>query len=87
LAACNQTGAGSVAAETAAALDPTGLAGVGVTLAQSAEAEANAGKIDFSAFGTRLSDVAAGNTAGPNYMAGFDRQAALVMARLLSMGR
>ncbi len=81
LAACNQTGAGSVAGEAAAALDPTGLAGVGVSLARSAEAEASAGSIDFSAFGTRLSEVAAGNTAGPNYLAGFDRQAAIVMAR------
>lgn len=80
LAACNQTGAGSVAAGVATSLDPTGVSGAALSLAASAEPEARAQTVDFSLLGSRLSDVAAGNTAGPNYMGEFDRQAAGMMA-------
>ncbi|MEE1612299.1 hypothetical protein [Microvirga sp. CF3016] len=83
LAACNQTGAGSVALGTATGLDPTGLSGTAVSLVQSAQPERDPDpqSIDFSQFASRLSDVAAGNTARPNYLSGFDRQAGLVTAR------
>lgn len=80
LAACNQTGAGSAAADVATSLDPTGVSGAALSLAASAEPEARAQTVDFSLLGPRLSDVAAGNTAGPNYMGEFDRQATRMMA-------
>lgn len=83
LAACNQTGAGSVAVGAATGLDPTGLSGTAVSLAQSAqpEQEPDPQNLDFSKFASRLSDVAAGNTARPNYLGEFDRQSSLMMAR------
>lgn len=80
LAACNQTGAGSAVVGAATSLDPTGISGAAVSMAQSAEPETRSQTVDFSLLGPRLSDVAAGNTAGPNYMAEFDRQAAQMMA-------
>jgi hypothetical protein len=83
LAACNQTGAGSVAVGVATGLDPTGLSGTAVSLAQSAQPERDPDpqNIDFSRFASRLSDVAAGNTARPNYLGEFDRQVSLMTAR------
>lgn len=81
LAACNQTGAGSAALGAATSLDPTGISGAAVSLAGSAEPEVSSQTVDFSLLGPRLSDVAAGNTAGPNYMGEFDRQAAQMMAK------
>lgn len=80
LAGCNQTGAGSAAVGMATSLDPTGVSGAALSLAESAEPETNSRTVDFSLLGPRLSDVAAGNTAGPNYMGEFDRQAAQMMA-------
>jgi len=83
LAACNQTGPGSVALGAATGLDPTGLSGSAVGLAQSVqpEQEPDSQDIDFSRFAPRLADVAAGNTARPNYLGEFDRQSSLMMAR------
>jgi hypothetical protein len=78
LAACNQSTAGSMATGAASALDPTGLSGAAIGMAQ---AESSASGVDFSMIGTRLTDVAAGNTAGPNYLAGFDQQASRIMAQ------
>jgi hypothetical protein len=83
LAACNQTGtAGSVAAGAAAALDPTGLSGAAIDMAQAQAAsdDADTDK-DFSFFAPRLSDIAAGNVAPPNYMGGVDRMTEQMMAR------
>lgn len=77
LAACNQSTAGSVAADAASALDPTGLSSAAVGMTQPETASSS---MDFSLIGTRLSDVAAGNTAGPNYLASFDQQASRIMA-------
>ena len=83
LAACNQNGAGSVALGAATGLDPTGLSGTAVGLVQSAQPERDPDpqSVDFSRFASRLSDVAAGNTARPNYLGELDRQSSLVMAR------
>jgi hypothetical protein len=83
LAACNQNGAGSVALGAATGLDPTGLSGTAVGLVQSAQPERDPDpqSVDFSRFASRLSDVAAGNTARPNYLGELDRQSNLVMAR------
>ncbi|MBJ6125235.1 RT0821/Lpp0805 family surface protein [Microvirga splendida] len=78
LAACNQTGAGSTALGVASALDPTGLSGVAMDLA---EAEDDSSQADFSAMAPRLKDIAAGDTSGPNYMAPVDREIAATMAR------
>lgn len=82
-AACNQTGAGSVAVEAATALDPTGLSGTAISLAESAQPERDPDpqNMDFSLFASRLSDIASGNTARPNYLREFDRQANLMMAK------
>ena len=80
LAGCNQTGAaGSVAAGAAAALDPTGLSGAALDMAE-AQADASA-TMDFSSFAPRLSDIAAGNVAPPNYMAEVDKTTGRIMAR------
>jgi hypothetical protein len=82
LSACNQTGAGSAAGEVAAALDPTGISGTALNVAEAAQAASDpSAGVDFSAIAPRLADIAAGNTAGPNYMAPIDRQIALTMAR------
>lgn len=82
LAACNQTGAGSVAVEAATALDPTGLSGTAISLAESAQPERDPDpqSMDFSLFASRLSDIAAGNTAPPNHLREFDKQASQMMA-------
>ncbi|MEE1656081.1 hypothetical protein VB618_07725 [Microvirga sp. CF3062] len=80
LAACNQSTAGSVAVGAATALDPTGLSGAAVSMAQSAEPEATSASMDFSSFALRLRDVAAGNTARPDHLAGFDQVATKLMA-------
>jgi hypothetical protein len=80
LSACNQTGAGSAALGAATALDPTGLSGAVVSMAESIEPEARSQRVDFSLLGPRLSEVAAGNTAGPDYMREFDRHASQMMA-------
>jgi hypothetical protein len=80
LAACNQSTAGSVAVGAATALDPTGLSGAAVSMAQSAQPEADPAAMDFSAFAPRLRDIAAGNTAGPNHLAGFDQVTGKLMA-------
>ncbi|MFL5027745.1 MAG: hypothetical protein ACJ8CF_14555 [Microvirga sp.] len=83
LAACNQNGAGSVALGAATGLDPTGLSGTAVSMVQSAQPERDpdSQSVDFSRFASRLSDVAAGNTARPNYLGELDRQSSLMMAR------
>lgn len=83
LAACNQTGAGSIALGAATGLDPTGLSGTAVSLVQSAQPERDPDpqSIDFSRFASRLSDVTAGNTARPDYLGEIDRQSSLMMAR------
>jgi len=83
LTACNQTGAGSAALDAATGLDPTGLSGTAVSLVQSAQPERDPDpqSIDFSRFASRLSDVAAGNTARPNHLGELDRQSNLAMAR------
>ncbi|MBM1171169.1 hypothetical protein [Microvirga arabica] len=82
LAACNQTGAGgSIAAGAAAALDPTGLSGAALDMAQAqADADASA-SMDFSSFAPRLSDIAAGNIAPPNYMGEVNKMTGRIMAR------
>jgi hypothetical protein len=80
LAACNQSTAGSVAVGAATALDPTGLSGAALSMAQSAQPEADPATMDFSSFAPRLRDVAAGNTAGPNQLAGFDHVTGKLMA-------
>ncbi|NBJ09623.1 RT0821/Lpp0805 family surface protein [Microvirga arsenatis] len=81
LAACNQTGAGSVAGGVAAALDPTGISGAAMDVADAAETASGASRVDFSAIAVRLKDVAAGKTSGPDYMAPLDRQIAATMAK------
>jgi hypothetical protein len=83
LAACNQNEAGSVALGAATGLDPTGLSGTAVSMVQSAQPERDPDpqSVDFSRFASRLSDVAAGNTARPNYLGELDRQSSLMMAR------
>ncbi|MBF9196302.1 hypothetical protein [Microvirga terrestris] len=82
LAACNQTGAGSAAISAATALDPTGLSGTAIGLAESAQPERDPDPkdMDFSSFAPRLSDIAAGNMAGPDYLREFDKQASQMMA-------
>lgn len=80
LAACNQSTAGAVAVGAATALDPTGLSGAAVGMAQSAQPEADPATMDFSSFAPRLRDVAAGNTARPNYLASVDRMTGKLMA-------
>lgn len=81
LAACNQTGAGSVAGGVAAALDPTGISGAAMDVADAAETASGASRVDFSTIAVRLKDVAAGKTSGPDYMAPLDRQIAATMAK------
>jgi hypothetical protein len=80
LAACNQSTAGSVAVGAATALDPTGLSGAALSMAQSAQPETDSDTMDFSAFAPRLRDVASGNTAGPNHLAGVDQMTGKLMA-------
>ncbi|MBB3020252.1 surface antigen [Microvirga lupini] len=80
LAACNQTGAGSVASGVASALDPTGLSGAAVDMARNAEAEADASRVDFTNIAPRLADIAAGDVSQPNFMAAFDQEAVRIMA-------
>jgi hypothetical protein len=76
LAACNQ----SAGVGAATGLDPTGLSGAAVSMTQSAQPEAASSDVDFSSFAPRLTDIAAGNTARPNHLAAFDRQAGQIMA-------
>jgi hypothetical protein len=81
LAACNQTGGGSTAMGVAAALDPTGLSGAAMDVAEAAEEASGSSRASFSALAPRLKDIAAGDTSGPNYMAPLDRQIAVTTAR------
>ncbi|WP_230529942.1 hypothetical protein [Microvirga roseola] len=81
LAACNQTSGSSVAANALAGLDQTGIAGLAVSMAESDEPETSKSDIDLSAIAMRLEDVAAGNTAPPNYLRDFDRGNSIVMAK------
>ncbi|MBA1155529.1 hypothetical protein [Microvirga mediterraneensis] len=82
LAACNQTGARSVGLGIAADLDPTGFSREAVDLAESVPTvqEPGAREIDYSKFASRLADVAAGNTARPNYLSELDRHNSMMMA-------
>lgn len=81
LSACNQT-AGSQIAGAAAGLDPTGIAGTAVSLAQSAapEAEDASSSMQLSRFAVRLQDVAAGRMERPSLTSALDSQMNQAMA-------
>ncbi|MBM6579052.1 hypothetical protein ILT44_02560 [Microvirga sp. BT689] len=81
LAACNQTGVDSTALGVAAGLDPTGLSGAAMDVAETAETASGSSRVDFSALAPRLKDIAAGNTSGPNYMAPIDQRFAEMTAK------
>ncbi|MBZ6077831.1 hypothetical protein [Microvirga puerhi] len=80
LSACNQTG-GARLASTAAGLDPTGIAGTAVGLAQSVAPaeEASSDGVKLSRMAARLRDVADGRTDRPNLMSAVDGQMSQVM--------